>query len=121
MLWSGWGDPAEATTLSPEVLGLLEQGLGVERPGLAAPAIDSVELAPSRLSGEQVAALQAVAGLDTGDEARLRHLRGKSTPDLLRIRAGDVSAAPDGVLAPRTHDEIQRLLEICSEERIAVV
>ncbi len=44
MLWSGWGDPAEATTLSAEVLGLLEQGLGVERAGRPAPAIESVEL-----------------------------------------------------------------------------
>ena len=44
MLWSGWGDPAEATTLLPELLGLLEQGLGVERPGRPAPAIESVSL-----------------------------------------------------------------------------
>ncbi len=121
MLWSGWGDPAEATTLSPEVLGLLEQGLGVEQPGRTAPPIESVELAPSRLSDEAVAALRAVAALDTGDEARLRHLRGKSTPDLLRIRNGDFAAAPDGVATPQSHDEIQRLLELCSEQRIAVV
>jgi alkyldihydroxyacetonephosphate synthase len=117
MLWSGWGDPAQATTLSPEVRGLLEQGLGVNRPGEPAPAIESVELPPSRLNAAQVAALNA----DTGTEARLRHLRGKSTPDLLRIRDGDVTDAPDGVVTPSSHDELQATLQTCSEQRIAVV
>lgn len=127
MLWSGWGDPAEATTLPAGVLGLLEQGLGVERAGRGAPgrrgapAIESVELAPSRLSAEQVAALRAVAALDRSDEARLRHLRGKSTPDLLRIRSGDFTAAPDGVASPGSHEQVEQLLTLCSDQRIAVV
>jgi alkyldihydroxyacetonephosphate synthase len=117
MLWSGWGDPARATSLPDAVRGLLKQGLGVANAGKHAPAIESVELPPSRLSSDQVAGLNA----DTGTEARLRHLRGKSTPDLLRIRAGDTTDAPDGVVTPSSHDEVQAALETCSEQRIAVV
>jgi alkyldihydroxyacetonephosphate synthase len=117
MSWSGWGDPAQATTLPDAVRELLKQGLGVAREGKPAPAIESVELPPSRLSAEQVAALNA----DTGTEARLRHLRGKSTPDLLLIRDGDVTDAPDGVVTPETQDEVQTALTKCSAERIAVV
>jgi alkyldihydroxyacetonephosphate synthase len=117
MLWSGWGDPAKAATLPKAVRDLLRQGLGVEHDGQAAPAIESVTLAATRLTDDQVEALNA----DTSDDARLRHLRGKSTPDLLKIRAGDTAAAPDGVVTPESHGEVQRLLERCSEERIAVV
>jgi alkyldihydroxyacetonephosphate synthase len=117
MLWSGWGDPAQGTSLSQEVRALLEQGLGVTRAGEPAPALESVELQASRLSAEQVAALSA----DTATEARLRHLRGKSTPDLLRIRQRDFSDAPDGVVTPGSHDEVQEALETCAAERIAVV
>jgi alkyldihydroxyacetonephosphate synthase len=117
MLWSGWGDPAQATTLPAAVKDLLKQGLGVEHEGQIAPAIESVTLSPSRLTDDQVTALNA----DTSTEARLRHLGGKSTPDLLRIRAGDTAGAPDGVVTPDSHDEVQSLLDRCSEERIAVI
>ena len=55
------------------------------------------------------------------DESRIRHTRGKSTPDLLRLRAGDATAAPDLVLLPGSHEEVLDLLRVCSERRIAVV
>ncbi len=57
----------------------------------------------------------------TSDEARVRHTRGKSTPDLMRIRAGDGADAPDAVVLPGSHDEVTHLLRLCAAERIAVV
>ncbi|MGH3241757.1 MAG: FAD-binding oxidoreductase, partial [Spirillospora sp.] len=54
-------------------------------------------------------------------ESRVRHTRGKSTPDLLRIRAGETSDAPDSVVLPGTHDEVLAVLRACAERRIAVV
>jgi alkyldihydroxyacetonephosphate synthase len=54
-------------------------------------------------------------------EARVRHAGGKSTPDLIRLRAGRADRAPDLVLFPGSHEEVLRLLEICSEGRVAVV
>jgi alkyldihydroxyacetonephosphate synthase len=103
---------------------LLASGLGVgAAPGPPGPIAD-LELAPPRLAGDAVAALSAVLGADNAradDEARIRHLRGKSTPDLLRVRARDTGGAPDLVLTPGTHDEIVEVLRVCSERRIAVV
>ena len=55
------------------------------------------------------------------DESRIRHTRGKSTPDLLRLRSGDASGAPDVVLLPASHEEVLEVLRICSSRRIAVV
>lgn len=110
--------------LSEEVHRLLAQGLGVSAPATPAPSLSEVALAPPRLPGPCAAKLAEVVGRGNalaGDEARLRHMRGKSTLDLLRVRAGDTSDAPDLVLLPGSHDEVLELLRICMEHRIAVV
>ena len=54
-------------------------------------------------------------------ETRVRHTRGKSTPDLLRMRAGDGADAPDAVVTPASHDEVAAVVRWCSEHRVALV
>lgn len=79
---------------------------------------------PIRLPADAVEELATAVGranVLTDDESRVRHTRGKSTPDLLRIRAGDVGDAPDLVLAPRSHDEVLEVLRICTARRVGVV
>jgi alkyldihydroxyacetonephosphate synthase len=118
MLWSGWGDPAEATTLPPAIVELLREGLGVTHEGTPVPAIDQIVLPESRLVDTT---LDQIAEIDRSTEARIRHTRGKSTPDLLRLRESDFASAPDAVARPNDHEEVQALLEACSASRIAVV
>ncbi len=122
--WSGWGDPALAMTLPESMLKLLATGLGVSGPGRQAGTLSDFTLSAPRVSNTVAARLSAVVGsahADAGDEARLRHLRGKSLIDLLRLRAHDTADAPDLVLLPSEHDEVLELLTICSEERVVVV
>jgi alkyldihydroxyacetonephosphate synthase len=45
---------------------------------------------------------------------------GRSYPDLVRVRAGQVSG-PDAVVYPGSHDEVRALLEVCADQGIAVV
>src|SRR5581483_8718423 len=100
---------------------LLRDGLGVKAPGAAAA---EPQLAPGRLNDDALDALRDAVGPDRvllGAAARLRHTRGKSTPDLLRVRSGDGSGAPDAVLEPASHEEVLSILDRCSEQRIAVV
>ncbi|MBY8885087.1 FAD-binding oxidoreductase [Streptomyces sp. PTM05] len=124
MLWSGWGDPAKATPLPDSVVGLLRDLLGV-RPRQAAPKpLEAVEPAPCRLSAKALDALRDAVGethVRTDDVSRVRHTRGKSTPDLLRIRTGSVADAPDAVVLPASHDEVLAILRACAELRVAVV
>jgi alkyldihydroxyacetonephosphate synthase len=122
--WWGWGDPAQVPVLPEAVRRLFEDGLGVSGSGRPVPAIEDLDLAPSRLPDGDVATLSALVGSDNvlaNDETRLSHTRGKSTPDLLRLRAGHVLEAPDLVLLPGSHPEVVELLRICSERQIAVV
>lgn len=117
---SRWGDPARATALPAEARGLVEMVFGADdRPAvaeapLAAPAIDAAVLA--RLAG--------ALGEDnvlTDDETRRLRTRGKSTPDLLKARAGDLTDAPDAVVRPGSHEEVAAVLDLAVEHRLAVV
>lgn len=122
--WTGWGDPGRQVSLPEDLRGLLHAGLGVQRPGSPAPSMQELALRESRLPAAVVAQLEQVVGprhLDGSREARLRHLRGKSTVDLLRLRQGDTGDAPDVVACPADHEEVQALLEVCTWARVAVV
>jgi alkyldihydroxyacetonephosphate synthase len=122
--WAGWGDPTQVPELPDQVRDLLAQGLGVRPPASAAVSLGAVTLPEPRLAASVHEALQSVVGSDhvlADPESRVRHTRGKSTPDLLRIRAGDASDAPDVVLVPGRHEEVVELLGLCSSHRVAVV
>jgi alkyldihydroxyacetonephosphate synthase len=122
--WWGWGDPALVPELADGVRSLLTQGLGVSGPLPERVALTEIPLAPGRLAAGVVEQLGAVVGSDAiaaDHDSRLRHTRGKSTPDLLRMRAGDGGGAPDLVLFPSTHDQVLELLRICSSHRVAVI
>ncbi|MCX4825581.1 FAD-binding oxidoreductase [Streptomyces sp. NBC_01142] len=125
MLWSGWGDPAKAAPLPDTVIGLLRDLLGVT-PNESGPAhIDSIAAPDSPLTGEARQALIDCLGdaahVRIDAEARIRHTRGKSTPDLLRIRAGEVDDIPAAVALPGSHDEVLAVLRVCAEHGVSAV
>jgi alkyldihydroxyacetonephosphate synthase len=123
MLWSGWGDPQQAVALAPQTDELLRAALGITH--AAKPvAFENVHLPAPRLDTRVHERLAAIVGGDhvqTDRASRILHTRGKSTPDLLRIRAGEASAAPDAIVAAGSHDEVLALLAICEQEGLAVV
>ncbi|MGH3343754.1 MAG: FAD-binding oxidoreductase, partial [Carbonactinosporaceae bacterium] len=53
--------------------------------------------------------------------SRIHHACGRGYLDLVRIRRGDATGAPDGVVRPATHDEVLAVLRACDEHRVAVV
>jgi alkyldihydroxyacetonephosphate synthase len=118
--WTGWG---AGPPLPPAALTFLGRRLGGRLPVRGRAALDSVPVPPSRLpapaGGRLVAALGA-AQVHTDPESRLRHSGGHSYTDLIRRRVGTV-AVPDAVLTPGTPREVQAVLEICADERVAVV
>ena len=97
---------------------MLRDGLGV-RHELGRPAsVDAVRLAPVRLDPSLSARFSAVVGeanASAEPEVRLRHAGGKSTPDLLAVRAAGAVPAPDLVLAPDSHVQVLELLRIAAD------
>ncbi len=122
MHWSRWGDPAQAGPLPDAARGLVEMAFGLdEKP---TTELAEVRLPEPGLPATLLAELQQLLGVEhvlVDDEARVRHTRGKSTPDLLRMRAGDADDAPDVVARPADHDQVTAVVEWCSEHAVALV
>lgn len=115
-----WGDPDRAAELTETQRGLLAFAFPEAQPR---PALEDVAPPPSALSAEQVSALRDLVGeehVDLDDGGRRLRTRGKSTPDLLRARAGDLGDAPDAVVRPADHDEVVAVLAWAGEHRVAV-
>ncbi|MCX6399771.1 MAG: FAD-binding oxidoreductase [Propionibacteriales bacterium] len=115
-----WGDASHAGPLPESTQGLVEFAFGA----LDTPAVESVSVPVSGLSDDLLAGLRDVIGAAhvlTDDESRRLRTRGKSTPDLLKARSGDLSDAPDVVARPGTHDEVVQLLAWAVDHHVAVV
>jgi alkyldihydroxyacetonephosphate synthase len=123
MSWRGWGDPTQAAPLPESLRRLLHDALGVPQED-PPPVGPPPEVALARLDRRVALELAGIVGADgvhADDESRLRHARGRSTPDLLELRGPGPISAPDLVLAPASHEQVMTVLERCSARRVAVV
>jgi len=125
--WNGWGWAEQNDTVAAreEVWTWLAQQLGMPSL-LATPArpLEEISLRPSRLTAAQRAQFVSLLGMGRvrdGVYERAFHARGRSYHDLLRLRAGDLSVAPDAVLYPRAAEEVMSLLAVANDSGIAVV
>jgi alkyldihydroxyacetonephosphate synthase len=121
MHWSRWGDPAQAGPLSESAFALVDAFIGTTD----TPAVDPADVRLSDpLRQELLEELGGIVGAEhvlTDHETRLHRTRGKSTPDLLRLRAGDGADSPDAVVRPGTHDEVAALIAWAVERHVALV
>jgi alkyldihydroxyacetonephosphate synthase len=120
--WNGWGDPAKRPGITAPVRAFLDGTFGgyLTRPP-APVALQDIELAPPALPEGLRSRLEALAIVNDDPEARVAHARGKSYRDLIRIRSGDASGAPDAVVLPPSADQIPEILALCSKAGVAVV
>lgn len=115
-----WGAATAATPLPDAARGLIELAFGIDE----RPAVADVELPASGLDPARLAELRDLLGADhvhADDETRRLRTRGKSTPDLLKARVGDLSDAPDAVVRPADHAEVAAVLAFAVEHHLAVV
>src|SRR6478672_1631528 len=121
MHWSRWGDPAQAGPLPQSALDLVDAFIRTSD----TPAVDPPDVRLSEpLAEDLLAGLRAIVGDEhvlTDHETRLHRTRGKSTPDLLRLRAGDGSDSPDAVVRPHTHEEVAALITWAVERHVGLV
>lgn len=121
MHWARWGDPAEAKPLPEDARALVDAFVGTREVVTARPS--EVRLTEP-LDGSLVAELAGIVGADhvrTDRDTRLHRTRGKSTPDLLRLRAGDGTDSPDAVVRPGSHDEVVAVVDWAVRRHVAVV
>ncbi len=125
MRWWGWGEDGHAVPLSPAAEDLLRDELGAE-PGVRKPPVPFEEVSLPEPSlpqpvRERLAGALGAEGLRDDRETRVAHAVGRSYPDLVRIRSGDASSAPDAVALPASAELVAAVLGLCAEHRVAVV
>jgi alkyldihydroxyacetonephosphate synthase len=125
MRWWGWGEDGYQVVLPDAALDLLRESLGVDPGARKGPvAIEEVRLPDARLGEAMRSRLEQAVGRDRVSQerpARILHAAGKGYPDLVRLRSGDASSAPDAVVAPGSAAEVQAVLSLCAEAGVAVV
>jgi len=127
MRFWGWGTDGYDGPLPAASEAMLRAELGVAAADgvRRSPVdIDAVTLPKIRLTKTARAALAAVVGDEhVRDDAatRVLHSAGKSYPDLVRLREGEVPAAPDVVVYPGDHDAVAALLEVCAAQKLTAV
>jgi alkyldihydroxyacetonephosphate synthase len=115
-----WGTPKAAAPLPEGARALVEAVFG---PAAEVAPVVGQPPAPG-LPADVLAALASAAGeahVLVDDDVRRLRTRGKSTPDLLKARAGDLDDAPDAVVRPGSHDEVVAVLEAAVEHHVVVV
>jgi alkyldihydroxyacetonephosphate synthase len=118
----GWGEPGAGPSLPPHAEALLREELGIDGGVVSQPvALEDVRLAPSRLPDGLRERLTEVAEVRDDREARVLRSRGKSYLDLLALRTGDGSCAPDAVVAPGDAAQVAAVLRECAQEGVPVV
>ncbi|HEX5146684.1 MAG TPA: FAD-binding oxidoreductase [Conexibacter sp.] len=125
MRWWGWGEDGHDAPLPAGAQALLVEQLGELPAGRRDPvALDRVRLPASALGDAARERLVEVVGAEHVCEdrlARVTHAAGRGYPDLVRLRAGDASTAPDAVVYPADAEQVAAVLRGCAELEVAVV
>lgn len=109
-----WGFEGERYAPSPALLEWLAARIGAAAP-CPPSAFDPGALAAPRALPPLAMALS----VDAAD--RLAHARGQGLPDLLRLRSGRISSAPDAVVRPADEAEVTAALAACARAGVRVV
>jgi alkyldihydroxyacetonephosphate synthase len=120
-VWWGWGRTDDRPGLGEAARRMLSEELG-ELEDAHRVGLDQVELPqPAPLPDSVLAAAGGESLISTEAEDRVRHAAGKSYPDLIRVRTGSPTDAPDAILAPRDATAVGKTLVACAREGVAVV
>ena len=122
-----WGDKREAE-VGHHMVALIKEKFGLTDadfrekylPGTGEAKVEK----PSLLKPSQAAFLKSVAGDEnvlTDDFNRAKYSCGKFYGELLDLRMNRVPDPPDAIVSPRSHDDVRRIVEFCSEEKIPIV
>ncbi len=122
-----WGDPQHEEKLTASVLKTIKEMFGFSEADLKErylPGDHEVKLdRPCRLSADILAAIRAIVGSENvaeDDFSRAYHAHGKFYAELLKLRLGRVDNPPDAVVYPRHEQDVEALVRLCHEHRVAL-
>jgi len=128
MKWWGWGDPQITFPMAdkPSLWPWIAKKLGVVSASPTAGPVDlaSIQIPPTRASAELLTELHLVlrpAQITLDPLERLLHSYGKSFPDLFCVRNGVLRRAPDAVLLPESHEQVEALVKLAHQRDFCLI
>ncbi len=122
-----WGDPAAFKHPNSTLVKLMMKTFDLTPEDLLTPTgfgLEQVETAPpGKLAAEHIARLTGLCGKEnifTDTFTRISRSYGGGTIDTLRLRKHLIENLPDAVVAPRSAEEIQKIIDYCNEHLIPV-
>lgn len=127
--WNGWGWQNQYFDFEgseSHFWQFLKQELRIEQlHKTPAVPMEAIELPAPRLTDQHLDSLLKFLDpwqIKQSPRERLFHARGRSLPDLLDLRSGQLQqAVPDAIIYPRTSAQIQALLEFACHHQLAVI
>ncbi len=118
--WWGWGEEGRRLSLPDSALSMLRSELGEGDPWPRV-TLEEVAVPEARPIPEAVARAAGPRGLLSAHEQRVHRAAGRSYPDLVRLRAGRLGAAPDAIVLPGSDEQVGAMVQACAGAGVAVV
>jgi len=122
-----WGDKREEK-VDPLMIKVIREKFDLNDPDLETKYLSGSQLVKlgklSSLKPQQLDFLKSIAGnenVQSDDFSRAKFSCGKFYAELLDLRLNLVPNPPDAVVSPKSHDELVKIVEYCSQERIPVI
>lgn len=123
-----WGDPLQIKIPKESLYKMLKETFHLDdeffKDYKENLGFDKVEYdMPVKLTEYQIKKFKEIVGdeyVRTDDYARLSVAYGKTMYDILRLRNKIIENIPDAVIYPDTKEQIEKIVEFCSEEKIPV-
>ena len=128
MKWWGWGDPQKTFPMDdkPNLWSWVSNILSInENDKISKPVLRSQVNIPSANINEEF--LMEIANcleknqISISDDDRLLHSYGKSYADLFYVRKGVVKRAPDIILYPKFHEEVETIMTLAHLHNVCVI
>ncbi len=128
MKWWGWGDPKFSFPIDnkPNLWPFIRNKLGLEDNDKVAEPIsrEKIKLLTPNIDEEFILSLEKVLKPDqiTSDEdQRLLHSYGKSYADLFYVRKGIIKKAPDLIVFPESHEDVETIIKLANAHDVCVI
>ena len=127
MKWWGWGSEKKTFPMEnkPNLWPWIRDKLGIKSETKISPIpFDKIILAPPVINEAFVQALRNTLNPNqmTQDKMeRVLHSYGKSFPDLFRVRRGEIKRAPDLIVLPKNHSEVEQIVRLAHEHNVCLI
>ncbi len=122
-----WGDPGREARLEPRQVAALEEmlGLKLDPSRRVRPGEEPLRLPPARpLPRDFMDRLAGIVGLENlalDGLSRAMHACGKFYGELVRLRQGQVPSPPQVVAYPRSQQEVEQVVRLCSDQGVPLI